>query len=312
MTVRPSTPEAINEGARILRAGGLVAFPTETVYGLGADATQTSSVTRIFEAKGRPSFNPLIIHIGSADWASDYAVPDSRFETLIKAFWPGPLSLVVNQRSGSPISQTATAELASVALRCPAGECARALIKAAERPLAAPSANKSGTVSPTLAAHVEESLGEKVDLILDDGPCTVGLESTVLDLTTPHATILRPGAIIAEQISALIGPVTVTTEAINTPKSPGQMLTHYAPALPLRLNATSAQTGEALLGFGPIANTNLNLSMTGDLSEAATNLFAMLRALDDSDRFEGIAVSPIPRTGLGLAINDRLHRAAAH
>jgi L-threonylcarbamoyladenylate synthase len=311
VTTRLATPETISEGARILKNGGLVAFPTETVYGLGADAMQPAAVARLYEAKGRPAFNPLIVHFGSADWATEHIDPDSRFETLVRNFWPGPLSLVMNQKPGSSIVESVTAGLSSIAVRCPANELAQALLNATNRPLAAPSANRSGAISPTLAAHVKESLGDKVELILDGGPCSIGLESTVLDLTTTVATILRPGTVTAEQISAFIGPVAVNAEATQAPKSPGQMLSHYAPSLPLRLNATEANPGEALLGFGPTAGSTLNLSAESDTSEAATNLFAMLRLLDDPSRYEGIAVVPIPNAGVGIAINDRLRRAAS-
>ena len=311
MNIRPATPETIAEGARILQAGGLVAFPTETVYGLGADATQSEAVAQIFEAKGRPSFNPLIVHVRTPDLAADFSKLDSRFDKLAAAFWPGPLSLVMKRRTDSPIAELTTAGLESVALRCPAGEIAQALLSAANRPLAAPSANRSGAVSPTRAAHVAESLEDKVDLILDGGPCSIGLESTVLDLTSIKAIILRPGAITMEQISALIGPVVIATGTADAPKSPGQMLNHYAPSLPLRLNASAANNEEALLGFGSTAGATLNLSANGNLAEAAANLFAMLRTLDDADRFRAIAVAPIPGAGLGLAINDRLGRAAS-
>ena len=311
MNIRPATSETIAEGARILHAGGLVAFPTETVYGLGADATQKAAVERIFEAKGRPSFNPLIVHVGKPDWVADISEPDSRFDKLARAFWPGPLSLVMKRRGGSPIAGPTTADLESVAMRCPANKVTQALLEALNRPLAAPSANRSGTVSPTRAEHVADSLGDKVDLILDGGPCSIGLESTVLDLTAAEAAILRPGSISMEQIRVLIGPVRMATGAANTPKSPGQMLSHYAPTLPLRLNVSAADSGEALLGFGSTAAATQNLSVDGDLSEAAANLFAMLRTLDDPGRFKAIAVAPIPDSGLGLAINDRLRRAAA-
>ena len=310
MNTHPATPETIAKGARILRAGGLVAFPTETVYGLGADATQPDAVARIFEAKGRPTFNPLIVHLGSADWITEIANPDDRFHKLAQAFWPGPLSLVLKQANGSPIAQLATAGLESIAVRCPMGVIANALLNASGRPLAAPSANRSGAISPTHADHVAESLGNKVDLILDGGPCSIGLESTVLDLTTAEAVILRPGAITPEQINAVIGAVTMAASTEHTPKSPGQMLSHYAPTLPLRLNATTVAPREAYLGFGPTAGATLNLSEGGDLSEAATNLFAMLRSLDDPRRFIAIAAAPVPETGLGIAINDRLRRAA--
>lgn len=315
MTLRGVTSSSatadIAEGARILRAGGLVAFPTETVYGLGGDATQGKTVARIFAAKGRPSFNPLIVHVADVAWVADLAKADTRFDILARTFWPGPLTFVLPRRDGCPASELVSAGLDSIAVRMPDHPVAQALLRNVQRPLAAPSANASGTVSPTLAAHVASSLGDKVDLIIDGGPCRVGLESTVLDLTQGKATILRPGAITAEQIAALIGPVTAATEDPAQPKSPGQLASHYAPVLPLRLNAQAAGPGEALLGFGSSLQATLNLSPTGDLVEAAANLFAMMRALDDAARFKAMAVTPIPATGIGIAINDRLKRAAA-
>jgi L-threonylcarbamoyladenylate synthase len=219
--------------------------------------------------------------------------------------------MVMRRRHDCPLSDLVSAGLDSIAVRMPDHPVAQDLLRAVKRPLAAPSANASGTVSPTLAAHVKESLGEKVDLILDGGACRVGLESTVLDLTQHTAVILRPGSITAEQIGAVIGPVKVSAEDPALPKSPGQLASHYAPSLPVRLNAMSAQSGEAYLGFGDGAGVSLNLSTGADLIEAAANLFAMLRALDDPARFKGIAIAPIPGTGIGLAINDRLKRAAA-
>jgi L-threonylcarbamoyladenylate synthase len=306
-----ATADMIAEGARILRAGGLVSFPTETVYGLGGDATQGEAVARIFAAKGRPSFNPLIVHVADPTWVAGLAEPDGRFDKLARALWPGPLTLVMRRRRDCPASELVSAGLNSIAVRMPDHPVAQQLLKAVKRPLAAPSANVSGTVSPTLASHVKDSLGSKVDLIIDGGACRVGLESTVLDLTQHTPVILRPGAITAEQIAALIGPVKVSAEDPALPKSPGQLASHYAPSLPVRLNATDIKSGEALLAFGPTPNATLNLSARGDLIEAAANLFAMLRALDDSRRFSGIAVAPIPAEGIGIAINDRLKRAAA-
>ena len=311
MTVESATDDHIAEGARILRDGGLVAFPTETVYGLGGDATQGNAVARIFAAKGRPSFNPLIVHVADISWVADLATTDTRFGILAGTFWPGPLTFVLPRRAGCPVSELVSAGLDSIAVRRPDHPVAQKLLRETERPLAAPSANASGTVSPTLAAHVAASLGNKVDLILDGGPCRVGVESTVLDLTQNAATILRPGAITAEQIAALIGPVAIPAEDPAAPKSPGQLASHYAPSLPVRLNATTAKPDEALLGFGAVAQATLNLSPTGNLVEAAANLFAMMRALDDPARFKAIAVAPIPSTGIGIAINDRLKRAAA-
>jgi L-threonylcarbamoyladenylate synthase len=311
VSTQPASSDVIAEAARILRNGGLVAFPTETVYGLGADATQGKAVARIFEAKGRPSFNPLIVHVGDKSWAADFAETDARFDTLVRHLWPGPLTLVMRRRKNCPVSELVSAGLDSIALRMPDHPVAQDLLHAVQRPLAAPSANTSGTVSPTLAVHVAQSLGDKVDLIIDAGPCRVGLESTVLDLTQEVAAILRPGAVTADQISALIGAVTIAADNPAAPKSPGQLASHYAPSLPVRLNATDARSGETLLGFGQTAGAPLTLSATGNLMEAAANLFAMLRTLDDPKQFTGIAVAPVPATGIGLAINDRLARAAA-
>ncbi len=310
MTIAAAGPESVAEGARILRGGGLVAFPTETVYGLGGDATDGKAVARIFAAKGRPTFNPLIVHVAARAWVADLAETDARFEKLAAAFWPGPLTLILRRRQDCPASDLVSAGLDTIAVRMPDHAVAQELLRAVGKPLAAPSANASGTVSPTLAQHVAASLGAKVDLIIDGGACRVGLESTVLDLSEAAATILRPGTITAEQIAAVIGPVSVSHDDPAAPKSPGQLASHYAPSLPLRLNAARADEGEALLGFGPGPAT-LNLSPAGDLVEAAANLFAMLRALDEPSRFRAIAVMPIPAAGIGIAINDRLARAAA-
>ncbi len=311
MNIRPATAESIAEGAKILRAGGLVAFPTETVYGLGGDATQGKTVARIFEAKGRPAFNPLIVHVADISWVADLAETEGRFEKLARAFWPGPLTLVLRRRAGCPASELVSAGLDSIAVRMPNHPVALELLRGAQRPLAAPSANASGTVSPTLAAHVATSLGDKVDLIIDGGPCPVGLESAVLDLTQSTAMILRSGVITAEDIARVIGPIDIAREDPAAPKSPGQLASHYAPSLPIRLNATIAAAGEALLGFGATARATLNLSPGGDLKEAAVNLFAMMHALDEPQKFTAIVVAPIPATGIGIAINDRLERAAA-
>jgi L-threonylcarbamoyladenylate synthase len=307
-----ATREYIREAARILRSGGLVAFPTETVYGLGGDATSGTSVAKIYAAKGRPSFNPLIIHVAAADWVGKLAVTNTRFTALAERFWPGPLTFVLPRRPDCPVTELASAGLDTIAVRSPAHEIAHALLEATGRPLAAPSANVSGSISPTTAEHVQASLGDKVDLVLDGGPCKVGLESTVLDLTGPQAIILRPGAITAEDIAAVIrSPVTANTHDPATPRAPGQLASHYAPELPLRMNAVMTHEGEALLGFGPTPEAALSLSPKGDLIEAAANLFAMLRELDDPAHYRGIAVAPIPETGIGIAINDRLRRASA-
>jgi L-threonylcarbamoyladenylate synthase len=308
---------SIDEAARLIREGDLVAFPTETVYGLGGDATNERAVAKIFEAKGRPQFNPLISHVLDAGEARRLVQWSDVADRLAARFWPGPLTLVLPRAKGSPIALLATAGLDTAAIRAPAHPMAQALIRAAGRPIAGPSANRSGAVSPTRAEHVAESLGDRVKLILDGGPCEVGLESTVLDLTTAMPTLLRPGGATREAIEEVIGPVALSHAVPSgnaAHKSPGQLASHYAPARPVRLNATSVTADEGLLAFGPRppagANQVLNLSVSGDLTEAAANLFAHLRALDQPANAR-IAVMPIPQTGLGLAINDRLRRAAA-
>jgi L-threonylcarbamoyladenylate synthase len=308
---------SIAQAARLILEGGLVAFPTETVYGLGGDATNERAVAAIFEAKGRPQFNPLISHVLGPDEAKRLVRWSDTADRLAARFWPGPLTLVLPRAKESPIALLATAGLDTVAVRAPAHPLAQALIRAVGRPLAAPSANRSGTVSPTRAEHVAESLGDRVKMILDGGPCQVGLESTVLDLSTDAPTLLRPGGATREAIEAAIGPIALS-DAIpsgdSARKSPGQLESHYAPARPVRLNASTVAADEGLLAFGPDvpsgALLTLNLSPGGELAEAAANLFAMLRALDRPD-IGRIAVMPIPQTGLGLAINDRLRRAAA-
>lgn len=308
-TLVAASAETIARAAKVLRGGGLVAFPTETVYGLGADATDEHAVARIFDAKGRPSFNPLIVHVPDVAAAEALAVFDERARVLARELWPGPLTLVLKRRSESGLSRLVSAGLDTVAVRAPDHPLAQDLLRACGRPIAAPSANRSGSISPTLAEHVLASLGGRVDLILDGGPCRVGVESTVVDVSGAEPALLRPGGVPREEIEALIGPLATAAEDPDAPKSPGQLLSHYAPRLPVRLNAEAAAPGEALLGFGPGACT-ANLSASGDLVEAAANLFALLHALDDASH-TGIAVKPIPETGLGLAINDRLRRAAA-
>ena len=311
------TAESVAEAAALLRDGGLVAFPTETVYGLGGDATNERAVAAIFEAKGRPEFNPLISHVLDATAAQTLVRWSETAERLARRFWPGPLTLVLPRGPSSPISLLATAGLDTVAIRAPAHPVAQALIRAAGRPIAAPSANRSGAISPTRAEHVAESLGDRVPMILDGGPCLVGVESTVLDLSTATPTLLRPGGATREAIEAVIGAIAVS-DAIpsgdSARKSPGQLESHYAPARPMRLNATSVGADEGLLAFGTSvpegAMLTYNLSPSGDLAEAAANLFAQMRALDRPG-IGRIAVMPIPETGLGLAINDRLRRAAA-
>ncbi|MGE0748507.1 MAG: L-threonylcarbamoyladenylate synthase, partial [Rhodospirillales bacterium] len=306
--------DAIARAAALIRAGRLVAFPTETVYGLGADATSDRAVAAIFAAKDRPQFNPLIVHLADAAAADATAPLTPLAARLAAAFWPGPLTLVVPRPEACRVSLLASAGLDTVALRVPAHPVAQALIEAAGCPIAAPSANRSGGVSATTAAHVAESLGAAVDLILDGGPCRVGLESTVVDATGDVAVVLRPGGVTDEQIAAVAGAVTHADGTPDRPASPGMLASHYAPRLAVRTAATAVQSDEALLAFGPHppagAACTMNLSPKGDLTEAAANLFAMLRALDDPS-FAGIAVMAIPDAGLGRAINDRLRRAAA-
>ncbi len=306
-----ASPSAIAHAARLLRAGQLIAFPTETVYGLGADAANERAVVAIFAAKGRPRFNPLIVHVPSLAEAESLAIFDARARRIAAQFWPGPLSLVLPRRGDSGLSLLASAGLDTVAIRAPAHPAAQALLRATGRPIAAPSANRSGRVSPTEAAHVAAELGDRVALILDDGRTPVGLESTVLDLSAEPPALLRPGGVTLEALTEFLGPIAMP--AAGPPRSPGMLPSHYAPSLPLRLDATDARPGEALLAFGPHAPPGFAevawLSRTNDLAEAAANLFAMLRQLDRPP-FTGIAVTPIPDRDLGHAINDRLRRAA--
>src|SRR5271155_1204918 len=302
----------IPRAAALLRAGRLVAFPTETVYGLGGDATDDHAVAAIFAAKARPRFNPLIIHVRDLAEAGRLAVFNSAARHAAAQFWPGPLTLVLPKQPSAGLSLLASAGLDTVAIRVPAHPVAQALLRGTGRPIAAPSANRSGRVSPTSAAHVAEDLGDAVAMILDDGPTPVGLESTVLDLSGEAPALLRPGAVLFEALTELLGPIALPDSRV--PKSPGMLASHYAPRLPVRVAASEAHPGEALLAFGPEPPPGfaevLWLSRSGDLAEAAANLFAMLRRLDRPP-FTGIAVMPIPEHGLGRAINDRLRRAAA-
>jgi L-threonylcarbamoyladenylate synthase len=298
--------KGVAEAARILRAGGLVAFPTETVYGLGADATNGEAVAAIFAAKGRPLFNPLIVHVADLEEARRHVELSPRAQALAQEFWPGALTLVLPRRQDSPLSLLVSAGLDTVALRAPSHPAAIALLKETGRPVAGPSANQSGQVTATTAAHVAESLSGKLDFILDAGSATLGIESTVIGFDGDRPLLLRPGAIAREDIEDLIGPLGAPGSLIQ---SPGQLASHYAPRASLRLNAREIQAGEVLLGFGDTPEAKLNLSPGGDLKEAAANLFAMLRALDKGAA--RIAVSPIPDSGIGEAINDRLRRAAA-
>lgn len=315
MTIEKADEQGVARAGRVLRAGGLVAFPTETVYGLGADATQGEAVAAIFAAKGRPRFNPLIVHVPDVQAVERHAVVTPLAKQLARAFWPGPLTLVLKRRDDSGLSDLVSAGLDTVAIRVPGHPVAAALLAAAAVPVAAPSANRSGRVSPTRAEHVAADLGAHVDLVLDGGACTVGLESTILDCTGETVRLLRPGAIASERIEDVIGrPVERATTPAAAPTSPGQLASHYAPAAKVRLNAEKPSPGEALLAFGPDVPPHdgpaINLSAAGDLHEAAAKLFASLRDLDRAD-VTTIAVMPIPDIGLGEAINDRLMRAAA-
>jgi L-threonylcarbamoyladenylate synthase len=314
MRIVQADPAAIGEAAALLRAGELVAFPTETVYGLGADATSDAAVLAVFRAKGRPPHNPLIVHVAEAAAVAPLAEPDARAERLASSFWPGPLTLVLRQRPGSPVSRHATAGLDTVAVRVPAHPVALALLRAAERPIVAPSANLSGRVSPTRAEQVAAELGTRAALVLDGGPCAVGIESTVVDLSrSGPARLLRPGGLARAAIEELVGPL-AEPEALEAPRSPGRLASHYAPRLPLRLDACGVEPDEVLLAFGDDAPAGalrtLNLSPRGDLAEAARALYTLLREADRSGA-RRIAVVPIPPGGLGDAIRDRLRRAAA-
>lgn len=303
------TPDGLARAARILGAQGLVAFPTETVYGLGGDARSDLAVARIFEAKARPRFNPLIVHVPDLESARKFAQFDARALALAQAFWPGPLTLVLPLRVDAGLSPLVTADLDSVAIRVPAHPVALALLRRFGGPLAAPSANPSGRVSPTRARHVLDGLSGRIAAVLDGGNCAVGVESTILGLTdTPM--LLRPGGVATEALELMLGSLPAGGNA-QKPSAPGQLASHYAPGAAVRLAAMFPTTDEVFLGFGPMA-ANLNLSAKADLVEAATNLFHMLRLADSlAGPLGKIAIAPIPEYGLGRAINDRLRRAAA-
>ncbi len=323
MTERLRDDDAgIARAAELLRSGELVAFGTETVYGLGADATNARAVAAVFDAKGRPHFNPLICHYPDADAAFRHVDAPAMARELAARFWPGPLTLVLPRRVTCPVALLAGAGLDTLAVRVPAGATARALLRRVGRPVAAPSANRSGQVSPTTAAHVLAGLDGRIAGVLDSGACAVGIESTVLDLAAGRPFLLRPGGVSLDQLEDAIGPVgrgitPLAAEAPRTLRSPGLLVSHYAPLLPVRLGAASAGPQEALLAFGPAPagpGCVFQLSEAGDLIEAASRLFAGLRWLDEEGArlgLAGIAAMPVPSDGLGLAINDRLQRAAA-
>ncbi len=310
---------AITEAVRVLAAGGLVAFPTETVYGLGADATNGTAIARLYVAKARPAFNPLIAHVADIRSARQLGAFEGTAEKLADAFWPGPLTLVLRKRADCPVAELATAGLDSIAVRVPAHPVAREILRRLGKPVVAPSANRSGHVSPTTAAHVLSDLRGRIDLVIDGGPTPVGVESTIVGCANGRVLLLRPGGVARADIERVLDrPLADAPQHEGeAPSAPGMLASHYAPKARLRLNATSVQEGESLLAFGAVlppgvahAGRVLNLSERGDLVEAAANLFAHLRALDAAGA-KRIAVMPIPHDGLGEAINDRLARAAA-
>lgn len=300
----------IAHAVEVLRQGGLVAVPTETVYGLAARADKATAVAAIYRAKGRPDFNPLIVHVPDVAAAERLAMFDERARLLAHAFWPGALTMVLPRRKDAPLAEAVTAGLPTVALRCPAHPAMRDLLAAADLPLAAPSANRSGGVSPTTADHVGSSLGANVDLILDGGACVAGIESTIVALRADGCwQILRPGPVTEAQISAILGEGSRSVTSNDGIEAPGQLASHYAPGKPMRLGAEVAHADEFHIGFG-VVDGDMNLSASADLAEAAANLYAALHAAADSGK-PAIAVAPVPETGIGAAINDRLRRAAA-
>jgi L-threonylcarbamoyladenylate synthase len=301
-------PNDVSKAAALLRDGKLVAFPTETVYGLGADARDGKAVAGIFKAKSRPSFNPLIVHLPSLSEAEKIAHFDDDARALAQAFWPGPMSLVLPLRANAGISDLVSAGLLTIAIRVPAHPLAVELLTQAACPVAAPSANPSGQISPTTADHVLEGLAGKIDAVLDGGACNVGVESSII--STNPVTLLRAGGISLEDITETLGHIVAVREESGTLNAPGQMASHYAPNAPIRINATHAEPDEIMIGFADTKG-DLNLSDTGDMTQAAANLFAMLRQADSLAKGKRIAVARVPMTGLGRAINDRLIRAAA-
>lgn len=296
------------EAARLILAGEAVALPSETVYGLAADATNGRAVAGIYGAKGRPGFNPLIVHVADRAMAEGIANFSPMAERLADIFWPGPLTMVLPRRAGGAVSDLVAAGLPTVALRMPDHPAMQAVIRASGRPLAAPSANRSGSISPTSPAHVLASLGERIPLIIDGGPTRAGIESTIIASTDDAIRILRPGPVTAAALAEASGMAVTTTGGEQGIEAPGQLASHYCPDKPVRLHAQSAEQGEYLIGFGPISG-DYNLSASGDPVEAAANLFAALH-LADASPSRAIAVAPVPQEGIGIAINDRLARAA--
>lgn len=308
----PATEATVLQAASVIKSGGLVAMPTETVYGLGADAYNAGAIARIFEAKNRPTFNPLISHIADWDFLPSYAETDERVISLARRFWPGALTFVLRRKDFSSSLDLACAGLPTVTVRMPNHPVALDLIRASGTPIVAPSANRSQSISPTTARHVWDSLGERVDMILDGGPCSVGVESTIIDLTGKQVVMLRPGGVSKEELESFLNePVLVSQGNSELPSSPGQMLKHYAPSHPLRINVEKPERDEFFIGFGAVGEgASLNLSPSGNLCEAAANLFSYLHLADEQTYFKKIAIAPIPDEGLGLAINDRVRRAS--
>ncbi|EAQ04441.1 Putative translation factor [Pseudooceanicola batsensis HTCC2597] len=303
------TDDGLDRAAALLRSGGLVAMPTETVYGLAGDAADDRAVAAIYAAKGRPSFNPLIVHVADPDLVGRLVRVSAEAAALIEAFWPGPLTLVLPLREAAPVSPLVTAGLPTLAVRMPAHPVARSLLTAFGGGLAAPSANPSGRVSPVTAAHVMAGLAGRIDAVLDGGECGVGLESTIVGFDGDAPVILRDGGVTAEDLASVMGETPRRRGATGRIDAPGQLASHYAPSGQVRIGVTAPEPGETYLGFGPVT-CDLNLSETGDLAEAAANLFRHFHTLD-AQGSERIAVAPVPDHGLGRAINDRLRRAAA-
>lgn len=307
------TAENIARAAETIKQGSLVSFPTDTVYGLGANVYNAQAVANIFKAKERPLFDPLISHIADIDFLSEYAITDDRAIALAKQFWPGPLTFVLKRKDNNPAIDLACAGLNSIAVRMPNHPVALELIRQSGVPIVAPSANRFKTISPTTAQHVQDSLGDRVDMILDGGACRIGVETTIIDLTGKHIVILRAGGMAREELEAFTGEkIYLSHDNPDLPKAPGQLLKHYAPRMPMRINveANDVKADEFFIGFGDVKGAQRNLSPSGDLCEAAANLFAFMREAETHSEYKGIAMSPIPENGLGLAINDRIRRAS--
>ena len=307
------TPENIKKAAEVIKNGGLVAFPTDTVYGLGANVYDAKAVASIFAAKQRPAFDPLISHIANIDFLPEYAVVDSRVMDLAKYFWPGPLTFVLQRKDNNPALDLVCSGLPNIAVRMPNHQLALDLINASGVPIAAPSANKFKHISPTTAHHVADGLVNEVDMILDGGACKIGVETTIIDLTSSQIVILRAGGLSKEELEDFMGEkITLSKGNSETPSAPGQLLKHYAPKIPLRINVLphEVKVNEFYIGFGNTPDANLNLSTKGDLNEAASNLFAYMRIAEAQSEYPAIAIAPIPQIGLGLAINDRITRAS--